>query len=104
MLDMNLLTLGLHAGGLYWVCSGVVVFLPVWVELAQPLWGEPGRLSEFALRTLFAAACAVLPGGSALGAAAIIKGRTGLGSPLGELEEVCPALVPASVETSETFA
>lgn len=86
--------MGLRAGGLYWVLSGLGVFLPVWLELAFPLWGQPNRLSEFALRTLFAAACALLPGGSALAAAAILKGRTGLESPLGELGEACPVLVP----------
>lgn len=93
MMNLELVTLGMRAGGLYWLLSGLFVFLPVWLELALPLWGDPDRFSEFILRSLFAAACGLLPGGTALATAAVLRGRAGLGQPLGEMDETCPVLV-----------
>ncbi len=67
---------GFKLGGGLWIASGLVVFLPLYLEFAAPLFGRRGRLLDFTVRCLFVLGCATLPGGSLAGATAVLRERT----------------------------
>lgn len=75
----DLLHLSLGAGGLFWLASGLAVFLPLWFDLAYPYWGRPGKLRAFTIRSILVLAAATLPGGTVLGAALLIREHAGGG-------------------------
>lgn len=83
----TMLQLGLRAGGLAWILSGLAIFLPLYFELAAPFWGRQGCLRTFSIRCLLVLACATLPFGMFLGAAAVYDARRQAGT----LPELCEA-------------
>ena len=93
---LALLQLGLGAGGLFWLVTGLAVFLPLWFDLAYPLWGQPGKLRAFTLRSILVLAAATLPGGTLLGAALLLREHAGGGLDLDDPppESSVPEVVP----------
>jgi hypothetical protein len=84
---MDLLALfhiGLGAGGLFWLASGMAVFLPLWFDLAYPYWGQPGQLRAFTVRSILVLAASTLPGGMVLAAALLYREHAGGGLDLGD--------------------
>lgn len=93
---LALFRLGLGAGGLFWLVTGMAVFLPLWFDLAYPLWGQPGRLRAFTVRSLLVLAAATLPGGTLLAAALLLREHAGGGLKLDDppADTGVPEVVP----------
>lgn len=93
---LALFHLGLGAGGLFWLATGMAVFLPLWFDLAYPLWGQPGKLRAFTIRSLLVLAASTLPGGTVLGAALLFREHAGGGLDL-EDQATDPGVPPEVV-------
>jgi hypothetical protein len=101
----NFLLFGLKAGGLLWLLTGAVVFLPLFAELALPLWGQPGRLGAFTFRSLLALVCACMPGGSLLAAWVVLRNHGAqllapVAAPVPE-PAPCALVIPAGATLAE---